>query len=60
MEVIRKKLNEITSLALSLILALVVLTVHLPDAFADEGNYSSNEIVGAGNRFFGRTTAGLA
>ncbi len=60
MRVITKKLNEITSLALSLTLALAILAVQVPQAMAQEAEYSGNEIVSAGHSFFGKTTSGLA
>ncbi len=60
MQVIRDKLNEITTLILTLTLAFTVLLTKLPNANASEGSFSQNEIVGTGHKFFGKTTTGLA
>ena len=60
MRVITNRLNEIISLFLTLILAIAVLAIQLPDAMAREGTYSGNEIVSAGHNFFGKATSGLA
>lgn len=60
MKVITERLNEITTIALTLALAFVVLMTQLPGAQARESEYTGNEIVGAGHRFFGKATTGLA
>jgi len=60
MKVITEKLNEITTLVLTLTLAIAVLFVHLPNAMASENSFSQTEIVGTGHQFFGKTTTGLA
>lgn len=53
-------INEITSFLLTLTLAVAILAVQVPGVFAQDRAYSGNEIVGAGHKFFGRTTTGLA
>jgi len=53
-------INEIASFLLTLTLAVAVLVAQVPGVFAQGEAYSGNEIVGAGHRFFGRTTSGLA
>lgn len=53
-------INEITSFLLTLALAVAILAVQVPGVFAQDRAYSGNEIVGAGHKFFGRTTTGLA
>ena len=60
MKVITEKLNEITTLVLTITLAFTVLLTQLPDASASENSFSQSEIVGTGHRFFGKTTTGLA
>ena len=60
MKVITEKLNEITAIFLTLTLAFAVLFSQMPEANAAEDNYTRDEIVGAGHKFFGRTTTGVA
>lgn len=57
---IRQKLNELTTIALTIVLGFSVLLVIVPGAQAKEEGYSGKEIIVAGHSFFGRTTTGLA
>ncbi len=60
MRVITEKLNEITAIGLTFVLAVAVLFAQLPSANAAEDQYSQAEVLNAGHKFFGRTTTGLA
>jgi hypothetical protein len=60
MKIITEKTNEIISFLLTLTLALAMVVSFAPGASARNEAYSGNEIVGAGHKFFGRATSGLA
>jgi len=60
MKVITEKINEITTLLLAMVLGIAVIFGMVSEVSARSANYSGNEIVGAGHRFFGKTTSGLA
>ncbi len=60
MKVITEKINEITTFLLATVLGVAVIFSMVSEVSARSASYSGNEIIGAGHRFFGKTTSGLA